>query len=79
LRLDALPLADQEAPHHCLALRQCLRFQLIEGGLLLERASVQVGDLNAVQFGYLFRLGVVVDPLDHDAVAAHGALLRANG
>jgi hypothetical protein len=67
LLLDALPLADQEVPHHRLALGQRLGFEVIEGGLLLKGASIQGWDLNAVQFGHAFGLCLVLNTLDHDA------------
>jgi len=40
LLLDALPLQDQEVPHHRLALSERLGFEVVEGGLLLEGAGI---------------------------------------
>ena len=65
--LHPFPLADQEVPHHLQALGERLGFEVIEGGLLLEGASVQVWDLDAVQFDHAFGLRLVLDALDHDA------------
>jgi hypothetical protein len=67
LPLDALPLADQEVPHHLLAVGQRLGFEVIEGGLLLQGVGIQRRDVNPVQFGHPFGLRLVLDALDHDA------------
>jgi hypothetical protein len=78
LRVDLFPLAHQEVSHHLLAAGQGSGFQLIQRGLPLQAAGVEGGNLDGVQFRYPLGV-VVVDPLDHDAKAAHGLLLRQNG
>jgi hypothetical protein len=67
-----LPLSHEEVAHHLLPFGERQRFQVVEGALLLQGVSVGSGDLNAIKFSQLLRLGVVVAATDQDVVAAHG-------
>ena len=70
--VHTLPLSDEEVTHHLLPFGQRQRFQVVECGLLLQGASIGRGDLDAIEFGQLFGLGVVVTATNQDVVAAHG-------
>jgi len=58
--------------HHLVARGQRLGFEMIESGLLLQKAGVGRRDVNGIQFGHALGDAIVVDALDHDAKAAHG-------
>jgi hypothetical protein len=66
------PLSQEEVAHDLVALGERVGFELVERRVLLEGVGVELRNVNTVQFGDAFGLGVVVDALDHDAQAAHG-------
>ncbi len=72
LVVHAFPLPQQEVAHHLVALGQRLGFQVVEGGFLLQEARVEGGNINAIQFGELVRLGFIVDAADPNRQSAHG-------
>jgi hypothetical protein len=59
--------------HHLVAGGQSLGFEMIEGGLLVEEAGVGRRDVDLVQLGHALSGSIVINALDHDAKAAHGA------
>jgi len=72
LPIHALPLAHEEVTHHLLAFGQRLGFQMIQGGLLGKAAGIGDLYLDAVQFGQVIRLVLIVDAADQDRQTAHG-------
>lgn len=71
LFFHGLPLAQEEPPHHLVALGEALGLEVVQSGWRLQSANVRLGNVDALQFGEALRLALLFHAADQNRQVAH--------